>query len=103
MKNKISVNRFNSGYSMFGGFRKVGTTLNFGELTPVMCDEVLENDSWRIQFSNHFDIAPMACRTFADIYYNQGAFSIFIFVVLLATIYPFFQLSFIILFVSLKF
>lgn len=71
---EIRVARGNDSYSTYGGTRKAITTLDFGQLTPFMADEVLERDKWQFRFNTRLDIAPLAVRTFNNIYLHQSSF-----------------------------
>lgn len=64
----------NNRYNTFAGQFKAFGSLNFGQLVPQMCHELLSRDSWRVGMSTALEIAPLACKTFADIFYNQAAF-----------------------------
>ena len=71
---EIRTARGNDVYSTYGGTRKAITTLDFGQLTPFMADEVLEKDKWHFRFNTRLDIAPLAVRTFNNIYLHQSSF-----------------------------
>lgn len=64
----------NDAYSSYASRRVAATSLDFGQLTPVMCDEVLEKDRWNFSLRNSLEVAPLAVKTRNDVYYNQASF-----------------------------
>lgn len=74
MNKSVNIQRGNNAYSTFGGTRCNFHSLDFGQLVPCMCDEVLPRDRWRFQIKNSLEVAPLAVKTRNDVFYNQSAF-----------------------------